>query len=132
MHYETLEDTNVRMNIDKVSTIYLAIHSSSISDNLTIWLQTNDWTIIHNKKIAFDGENGTEYLTQIWFKEFLEKQDFNISVESEPLIAAVFIKPGRKYCMRQYRNSKPLILYITFAIYYIDILKFRLLSGRHL
>ena len=108
MPYEILEDTNVRINIDKVSTIYLAIHSSSISDNLTIWLQTNDWTNIHNKKIAFNGENGTEYLTQIWFKEFLDKQDLNITVESEPLIVAVFIKPGTKYCMRQYSNSEPL------------------------
>ena len=109
MPYEIPEDTKVRINIDKVLTIYLAIHSSSISDNQTIWLQTNDWTIINDKEIVFNGENGTEYLTQIWFKEFLDKQDLNITVESEPLIVAVFIKPGTKYCMRQYSNLKPLI-----------------------
>ena len=114
MPYEILEDTNVRINIDKVSTIYLAIHSSSISDNLTFWLQTNDWTNMHNNKIAFNGENGTEYLTQIWFKEFLGIQDLNVTVESEPLVAAVFIKPGTKYCMRQYSNLKPLIRVYTY------------------
>lgn len=107
MPYEVLEDTNVRMNIDKVSTIYLAIHSSSISDNLTIWLQTNDWTNIHGKEIEFSGENGTEYLTQIWFKEYLETQSLNITAESEPLIVAVFMKPGTKYYMRQYSNLNP-------------------------
>ena len=100
MPYEIPEDTKVRINIDKVLTIYLAIHSSSISDNQTIWLQTNDWTIINDKEIVFNGENGTEYLTQIWFKEYLESQDLNITAEPEPLIVAFFIKSGTKYCMR--------------------------------
>ena len=107
MPYEIPEDTKVRINIDKVSTIYLAIHSSSISDNQTIWLQTNDWTIIHDKEIVFNGENGTEYLTQIWFKEYLERQYLNITAESEALIVAVFIKLGTKYCIRQYSNLHP-------------------------
>ena len=106
MPYEILEDTNVRMNIDKVSAIYLAIHSSSISDNLTIWLQTNDWTNIHNKEIEFSGENGTEYLAQIWLKEYSETQDLNLTAEYEPLIVAVFIKPGTNYCIRQYLSFK--------------------------
>ena len=107
MPYEIPEDTKVTINIDKVSTIYLAIHSSSISDNQTIWLQTNDWTNIHDKEIIFNGENGTEYLTQIWFKEYLETQDLNITAESEPLIVAVFMKPGTKYYKRQYSNLNP-------------------------
>ena len=100
MPYEILEDTKLRINIDKVSTIYLAIHSRSISDNLTIWLQTNDWTIEKDKEIVFSGENGTEYLTQLWFKEYLETQDLNITFESENIIVAVFIKPGMKNCVR--------------------------------
>ena len=106
MPYEILEDTKLRINIDKVSTIYLAIHSSSISDNQTIWLQSNDWTNIHDKEIVFDGENGTEYLTQIWFKEYLETQDLNITATPEPLIIAVFIKPGTKHCMLHYSIIK--------------------------
>ena len=112
MPYEVLEDTNVRMNIDKVSTIYLAIHSSSISDNLTIWLQTNDWSNIHGKEIEFSGENETEYLTQIWFKEYLETQDLNITSESEPLTVAVFIKPGTIYGMRQYSIINPSFIFV--------------------
>ena len=109
MPYEILEDTNIRMNIDEVSTIYLAIHSSSTSNNLSIWLQTNDWTYINDKTIAFRGENGTEYLTQIWFKEYLETQDLDITAEPEPLNVAVFIETGTKYCMRQYSIIKPSI-----------------------
>ena len=122
MPYEILEDTKLRINIDKVSTIYLAIHSSSISDNQTIWLQSNDWTNIHDKEIVFDGENGTEYLTQIWFKEYLETQDLNITATPEPSIIAVFIKPGTKHCMHQYsiiKQSIKLRIFTSFKYLYL-------------
>ena len=50
----------------------------------------------NDKEIELSGENGTEYLTQIWFKEYLETQDLNITFESENIIVAIFIQPGRK------------------------------------
>ena len=47
-------------NIDQDSTVYLAIHSTSNSDNLTNWLQGNDWSEIVDQEILYNGENGSE------------------------------------------------------------------------
>ena len=95
LSYELQPGIDLDIDIDQASTVYLAIHSTSNSDNLTTWLQMNEWSQLQEQKIIYDGENGTENLNSIWFKELLTSQNLNITFMSEPLTIAVFFKPGK-------------------------------------
>ena len=92
--YEIQPDTNLVINIDQGSTVYVAIHPESNSDNLTDLLQMNNWYQIDGKDVIYNGENGSEALDQIWFNELLTTQDMNIIGMSRPITIAIFIKPG--------------------------------------
>ena len=96
MPYELQQGTSLVIGIDQGSTVYLAIHSSSNSNNLTNWLQRNDWSEIEDQEILYNGENGSEALNSIWFKELLAAQELNITFMPEPLTIAVFFKPGKE------------------------------------
>ena len=95
MPYVLQHGTNVVIDIDQGSTVYLAIHSTSNSNNLTNWLQRNDWSEIEDQEILYDGQNGSEALNSIWFKELLAAQELNITFMPEPLTVAAFFKPGK-------------------------------------
>ena len=95
LSYELQPGIDLGIDIDQPSTVYLAIHSTSNSDNLTSWLQMNDWSQLQEQEIIYNGENGTEVLNSIWFKELLTSQNLNITFTSEPLTIAVFLKPGK-------------------------------------
>ena len=95
LSYELQPGIDLDIDIDQASTVYLAIHSTSNSDNLTTWLQMNEWSQLQEQEIIYDGENGTENLNSIWFKELLTSQNLNITFMSEPLTIAVLLKPGK-------------------------------------
>ena len=92
--YEIESDTNVVIDIDQASTIYLAIHADSNSENTTDWLENNNWKKLEDRAVIYNGENGSEALEQIWFNEYLETTNLNTTFSSEPLTIAMFIKPG--------------------------------------
>ena len=95
MPYVLQHGTNVVIDIDQGSTVYLAIHSTSNSNNLTNWLQRHEWSEIVDQEILYHGENGSEALNSIWFKEVLAVQELNITFMPEPLTVAAFFKPGK-------------------------------------
>ena len=94
--YEIQPYTNLVIDIDQGSTVYLAIHPKSNSDNLTDLLQTNKWSQIDGTEIVYKGENGPEVLDLIWFNELLTTQDLNFTGVSQALTIAIFIKPGKE------------------------------------
>ena len=93
--YEIESDTNVVIDIDQASIIYLAIHTDSNSENTTDWLENNNWKKLEERAVIYNGENGSEALEQIWFNEYLETTNLNTTFSSEPLTIAMFIKPGK-------------------------------------
>ena len=95
--YEIQPDTNLVINIDQGSTVYLAIHPKSNSDNLIHLLQTNNWSLLDGKDVIYHGQNGSEVLDQIWFNELLTAQNMNITGVSKALTIAIFIKPGKEH-----------------------------------
>ena len=96
MPYVLQHGMNLVIDIDQGSTVYLAIHSTSNSDNLTNCLQGNYWSEIEDQEILYNGENGSETLNSIWFKEVLAVQELNITFMPEPITIAVFFKPGKE------------------------------------
>ena len=94
--YEIELDSNIDIDVGQASTIYLAIHPDSSSENTTDWLETNNWKKLEDKAVNYNGENESETLDQIWFNEYLETTNWNTTVSSEPLTIAMFIKPGMK------------------------------------
>ena len=91
--YRLEPDVNLVINIDQVSTVYVAVHPESYSDSLDHWFQINDWSQVADK-ITFEGENVSDILGHIWSKEFLVDALINITSESAAVTIAVLIKPG--------------------------------------
>ena len=92
--YRLQSDLNLVIDIDGKSTVYMAFHPSSYSDNLTVWLQINNWTELDGD-ITYSGENGTEILSHIWSKVLLSKDEISLSHELEVHTVAMFIKLGK-------------------------------------
>ena len=97
LQYEIEPDTDIDIDIDQASTIYVAIHADSNSENTTDLLETNSWKKLEDKVVIYNGENGSETLDKIWFREYLEPESLNITFSSEPFTIAIFIKPGTIY-----------------------------------
>ena len=93
--YEIPKESDIALDIETASTVFIALHHNAILDNLTNWLDTNDWHRIDDEEIIYSNENGTELLKEIWFKEIFKTQDLTFTVESEAITLAVFIKPGK-------------------------------------
>ena len=91
--YRLEPDVNLVIDVDQVTTVYVALHLESYSDNLTDWFHENDWSEVE-EKITYDGKNTSETLDNIWSKEYLGKAVINITSQSAPLTMAIFIKPG--------------------------------------
>ena len=79
--------------LDNCLTSFVTIHPDSYSDNLTNWLQTDNWFEI-KEYIVYDVENGYEMLSHIWHKELVTKKEINVSNGLDQITIAVFIKPG--------------------------------------
>ena len=92
--YKLQPDLNLIIDIDGKSTVYMAFHSKSYSNNLTVWLQINGWTELDGD-ITYGGENGTGTLSHIWSKVLLSKDEISLTHELEVDTVAMFIKLGK-------------------------------------
>ena len=91
--YKLQTDVNLVIDIDQVSILYIAIHPDSYSENLTNWLQTDNWSEI-KEYIVYDVENGYEMLSHIWHKELVTTKEIKVSNGFDQITFAIFIKPG--------------------------------------
>ena len=94
LSYKLPHKINIMVEVEQVSSVYMAIHSANCSDNnLSDLLVEDGWTKeIGN--ILFEGSTGSEFLACIWSNELTSLKTVNFSRLSGSLTIAIFIKPG--------------------------------------
>ena len=95
--YRLQSTIDLAIDIDGKSTVYIAFHPGSYSNNITDWLQINNWQELESF-IVYRGENGLEMMSHIWSKEFLSKEKISLTSDLEMGTIAVFIESGKLFC----------------------------------